>query len=93
MRGATQSGKNLKYKRPPSTRLRTQFCRAICIHKQSADRVLNSGRNHQTYDLHSYAVEKRRALELLAARMFNIVEPAPADVASIEQARQRAKTK
>jgi integrase len=41
----------------------------------------------QTYDLYAYADEKRRALELLGARIMSIVEPQPASVTPIEKAR------
>ena len=33
---------------------------------------------HKTYNLHAYIAEKRRALELWAARLRDIVEPSPA---------------
>ena len=35
---------------------------------------------HKVYDQHAYEQEKRHALELWAARLRNIVEPAPANV-------------
>jgi hypothetical protein len=44
---------------------------------------------HKVYDLHAYAAEKRRALELWTARLLAIVELPPASVTSIEHARQK----
>jgi integrase len=44
-----------------------------------------------TYDLYSYREEKKRALELWAARLLSIVEPTPATVTPIEQARRARK--
>jgi integrase len=44
---------------------------------------------HQVYDQWSYAEEKRHALDLWAARLRDIVEPPPANVASIKKERQR----
>jgi integrase len=42
---------------------------------------------HKIYDQHRYADEKRHALELWAARLRSIVEPAPANVVSLDRAR------
>jgi len=38
---------------------------------------------HKVYDRHSYREEKRRALELWAARLLSIVEPRDSNVISI----------
>lgn len=42
---------------------------------------------HKVYDQHAYLDEKRHALELWAARLWSIVEPAPPNVVSIALAR------
>jgi integrase len=42
---------------------------------------------HKVYDQHAYLDEKRHALELWAARLRSIVEPAPANVVKIKKAR------
>jgi len=42
---------------------------------------------HKVYDLHAYEQEKRHALELWAARLRSIVEPAPAKVVELAAAR------
>lgn len=42
---------------------------------------------HKVYDQHAYLDEKRKALDLWAARLRTIVEPAPADVISLAAAR------
>ena len=44
---------------------------------------------HKVYDQHAYLDEKRRALDLWAARLRGIVAPAPANVIAIESARER----
>ena len=43
-----------------------------------------------TYDRHSYAEEKRDALEKLAAMVERILKPIPASVATIAEHRARA---
>ena len=43
-----------------------------------------------TYDRHSYAEEKRDALEKLAAMVERILKPIPASVATIAEYRVRA---
>jgi len=40
----------------------------------------------KVYDQHTFEAEKRRALELWAARLRDIVEPPPANLASLEKA-------
>jgi hypothetical protein len=40
-----------------------------------------------TYDLYSYGSAKARALELWGARLLSIVEPVPATVTPLDQAR------
>jgi integrase len=47
---------------------------------------------HRVYDRHSYQDEKRRGFALWEARLMSIVEPAQADVVSLEGARQRRRT-
>jgi integrase len=42
---------------------------------------------HKVYDQHAYLDEKRKALELWAARLRSIVEPAPANVISLDALR------
>ncbi len=43
---------------------------------------------HRTYDLHSYRDEKRRAFELWASRLAEIIEPgAPSNVIELAAAR------
>lgn len=42
---------------------------------------------HKVYDQHAYLDEKRRALELWAARLREIVEPPPPNVVSLTEAR------
>ena len=42
---------------------------------------------HRVYDLHAYESEKRHALELWAARLRSIVEPPPANVVELANAR------
>ncbi|MGA2313391.1 MAG: integrase arm-type DNA-binding domain-containing protein [Xanthobacteraceae bacterium] len=42
---------------------------------------------HRVYDQHAYLDEKRHALELWASRLRAIVEPAPANVVRLDQAR------
>jgi hypothetical protein len=43
---------------------------------------------HAVYDQHSYINEKRRALELWAARLRDIVSPPPANVVSMRKGRR-----
>ena len=45
---------------------------------------------HKVYDLHAYLDEKRRALELWAARLNQIVSPPPDNVIRLDEARQSA---
>jgi hypothetical protein len=42
---------------------------------------------HRVYDLHAYESEKRHALELWAVRLRSIVEPPPANVVELANAR------
>jgi hypothetical protein len=41
----------------------------------------------ETYDRHEFYAEKQRVYEALAAQLRSIVEPAPANVVSIAEAR------
>lgn len=45
------------------------------------------------YDLHAFDAEKRRGLELWAARLQSIVEPPPANVAPIDEARRKRRVR
>jgi integrase len=45
---------------------------------------------HKVYDQHAYLDEKRRALDLWAARLRSIIEPAPANVVNLAAARSSA---
>jgi len=44
---------------------------------------------HKVYDQHSYQDEKRRCLELWEKRLLSIVDPAPASVTDLSEAREQ----